>query len=61
MLLLQASRKPAGFAAVVLAVQALGALVAFAMALRRDKAPPPPASAVGSEPERAAPYLETVA
>ncbi len=34
-LLLQASRKPAGFAAVVLAVQAVGALLAFALALRR--------------------------
>jgi O-antigen/teichoic acid export membrane protein len=33
--LLQASRNPAGFAAVVLAVQAVGALVAFGMALRR--------------------------
>jgi len=39
-LLLQASRKPAGFAAVVLAVQAVGALLAFAMALRRDNARP---------------------
>jgi O-antigen/teichoic acid export membrane protein len=36
-LLLQASRKPAGFAAVVLAVQAVGALLAFAMALRPDR------------------------
>jgi O-antigen/teichoic acid export membrane protein len=47
-LLLQASRKPAGFAAVVLAVQAAGALLAFAMALRRDSAPP--ATAVSPEP-----------
>ena len=39
-LLLHASRKPAGFAAVVLAVQAAGALVAFAIALRRQGAPP---------------------
>ena len=39
-LLLQASRNPTGFAAVVLAVQAVGALLAFAMALRRDSAPP---------------------
>jgi uncharacterized membrane protein len=38
-LLLQASRKPANFAAVVLAVQAVGALLAFALALRRDSAP----------------------
>jgi uncharacterized membrane protein len=32
--LLQASRNPAGFAGVVLAVQAVGALIAFALALR---------------------------
>jgi O-antigen/teichoic acid export membrane protein len=32
---------PSGFAAVVLAVQAVGALVAFALALRREKPPPP--------------------
>ena len=47
-LLLQASRKPAGFAAVVLAVQAVGAALAFLMALRRDNAPP--ATAVSPEP-----------
>ena len=47
-LLLQASSKPAGFAAVVLAVQAVGALLAFALALRRD--PAPPARAVSPEP-----------
>ncbi len=47
-LLLQASRKPAGFAAVVLAVQAVGALLAFALALRRDNAPP--RAAVSPEP-----------
>src|SRR5437588_735775 len=39
-LLLQASRQPAGFATVVLAIQAVGALVAFVLALRRDKALP---------------------
>jgi O-antigen/teichoic acid export membrane protein len=39
-LLLQASRKPAGFAAVVLAVQAIGALLAFALALRPGGPPP---------------------
>jgi O-antigen/teichoic acid export membrane protein len=39
-LLLQASRKPAGFAGVVLAIQAVGALLAFALALRRSNAPP---------------------
>jgi O-antigen/teichoic acid export membrane protein len=41
-LLLQASNKPAGFAGVVLAVQAAGALLAFALALRRGTAPPAP-------------------
>ncbi len=35
-LLLQASRNPAGFAAVVLAVQVAGAILAFAFALRSD-------------------------
>jgi hypothetical protein len=47
-LLLQASRKPAGFAAVVLAIQAVGAVVAFTLALRRDSAPR--AAAVNPEP-----------
>jgi O-antigen/teichoic acid export membrane protein len=47
-LLLQASRRPAGFAGVVLAVQAAGALLAFALALRRDNAPG--ATAVSPEP-----------
>jgi O-antigen/teichoic acid export membrane protein len=40
-LLAGASRKPAGFATVVLGVQAVGALIAFAMALRPEKSPPP--------------------
>ena len=40
LLLLQASRKPGGFAAVVLGVQVVGALLAFALALRRGGAPP---------------------
>lgn len=47
-LLLQASRRPAGFAAVVLGVQAVGALLAFVLALRRDSAPGRPA--VSPEP-----------
>jgi O-antigen/teichoic acid export membrane protein len=47
-LLLQASKQPKGFAAVVLAVQAVGALLAFGMALRRDNAPPK--TAVSPEP-----------
>ncbi len=38
-LLLQAPKKAAGFAAVVLAIQAVGALVAFAFALRRGSPP----------------------
>jgi O-antigen/teichoic acid export membrane protein len=41
-LLLQASKKPLGFAMVVLAVQIAGALVAFTMALWRQKVPPEP-------------------
>jgi O-antigen/teichoic acid export membrane protein len=40
-LLLQASHRPASFAAVVLAIQAVGALLAFTIALgRRDTGPP---------------------
>jgi O-antigen/teichoic acid export membrane protein len=39
-LLLHASKKPASFAAVVLAIQAVGALLAFSLALRRGNAPP---------------------
>ena len=39
-LLLQASKEPKGFATVVLGVQIAGALVAFAMALRPDRAEP---------------------
>jgi O-antigen/teichoic acid export membrane protein len=41
--LLQASRKPVGFAVVVLAVQLVGAVLAFGLALRREKPAPPPA------------------
>jgi O-antigen/teichoic acid export membrane protein len=41
-LLLQASKKPLGFAVVVLAVQIAGALVAFGMALRPQKIAPQP-------------------
>jgi O-antigen/teichoic acid export membrane protein len=36
-LLLQAPRRPAGFSTVVLAIQAVGAMVAFTLALRREK------------------------
>ena len=47
--LLHASRKPAAFATVVLAVQVAGALLAFALALRPEKAKP-----AGAEPVVAA-------
>ncbi len=53
-LLLQASRRPQGFAAVVLAVQAVGAVLAFALALRRGRPPAstgPPTAAGDSEPQ----------
>ncbi|HLY50383.1 MAG TPA: hypothetical protein VKR21_14415, partial [Solirubrobacteraceae bacterium] len=52
-LLLQASRHPSGFALVVLAIQTVGALLAFALALRRDGAQRTPArkeSAITPEP-----------
>jgi O-antigen/teichoic acid export membrane protein len=45
-LLLQASRKPAGFAVVVLAIQAVGAVVAFVLALRRGDGHPAPAVSI---------------
>ncbi len=53
-LLLESSRKPTQFAMVVLGVQALGAIVAFALALRREPGPPPredPGDGVPAEPE----------
>ena len=57
-LLLNASRKPTGFATVVLAVQLLGAVVAFSFALRRGPDPPaapgepvPPAADIEPIPE----------
>jgi O-antigen/teichoic acid export membrane protein len=43
-LLVHASRRPAGFAAVVLGVQVVGAVLAFGLALRRSHAPPQPAA-----------------
>jgi hypothetical protein len=42
-LLLNASHQPRSFALVVLAIQALAAIVAFICALRPDRTPPPPA------------------
>ncbi|MGI9185236.1 MAG: lipopolysaccharide biosynthesis protein [Solirubrobacteraceae bacterium] len=47
-LLLNASRQAAGFATVVLGIQAIGALLAFGLALRTGSAPPQPA--VSPEP-----------
>jgi len=55
-LLLNASRNPTGFAAVVLAIQGAGALVAFGFALRADPAAP---AAPGTE-SRAVPEPEPV-
>ncbi len=45
-LLLNASHKPTGFAAVVLGIQAVGAVLAYGLALRRDGSAPPQASLV---------------
>ncbi len=53
-LLLQASRKPAGFATVVLAVQAVGALLALAVALRRGRAPTEAEAELSGTPDPAA-------
>ena len=50
-LLLNASKKPTGFATVVLGVQVVGALLAFGMALRRDRAAPQ--TPVGHDPPAA--------
>jgi uncharacterized membrane protein len=45
-LLLQASKNPAGFAVVVLAIQAVGAFIAFVLALRRNEGRRAPAVSV---------------
>ena len=50
-LLLNASRRPAGFATVVLGIQAVGAVLAFGLALRRDPAPPAPPTGSSHRPE----------
>ena len=55
-LLLQASRKPQGFATVVLAVQTVGALLAFALALRRDNLRP--TTAISAEPAQGSEEVE---
>ncbi len=51
-LLLNASRRPAGFATVVLGIQAAGAVLIFVLALRRDppRPTPPPGSGGRAEP-----------
>ena len=54
-LLLQASRQPTQFATVVLGVQVVGAVLAFAMALRPEK--PPPLDADERKVDKAAPEL----
>jgi O-antigen/teichoic acid export membrane protein len=54
-LLLQAPRRPGGFAAVVLAVQAAAALLAFGLALRRDRAPSRPSPAQTARDDAKAP------
>jgi O-antigen/teichoic acid export membrane protein len=63
-LLLNASRRPTGFAAVVLVIQALGALLAFAVALRSDRQvgkPPPPANGAGPDQIAAEATVEPLA
>jgi O-antigen/teichoic acid export membrane protein len=55
-LLLHASKRPASFAVVVLGIQAVGALLAFGLALRRDNAPP----ATAATPEPAFPTSAAV-
>jgi hypothetical protein len=63
-LLLNASRRPTGFAAVVLVIQALGALLAFAVALRSDRQvgkPPPPANGAGPDQIAAQATVEPLA
>jgi O-antigen/teichoic acid export membrane protein len=59
-LLLQASRHPEGFATVVLAIQAVAALVAFALALRRGPDPPAGPPATGGDREPSANVAELV-
>jgi O-antigen/teichoic acid export membrane protein len=59
-LLLNASRRPAGFAAVVLAIQVVGAVLAYGLALRRDSANPPSLGRKsGAGPPAAAPVPRT--
>jgi O-antigen/teichoic acid export membrane protein len=59
-LLLNASRKPTGFAAVVLAIQAVGAIVAFSFALQRGPAAPAPPGEPGPQTTDIEPIPEAV-
>ena len=57
-LLLQAPSNPKGFATVVLGIQAVGAVLAFAMALRADKPLPADLAATEAEDYGPAPFGE---
>ncbi|MGI8715899.1 MAG: lipopolysaccharide biosynthesis protein [Solirubrobacteraceae bacterium] len=59
-MLLNASRRPTGFAAVVLAVQIAGAVVAFGFALRREPGPPASPGATEDLPADPQPIPEPV-
>ena len=59
-LLLNASRQPTGFAAVVLGIQAVGAVVAFSFALQRGPIPPAPPSEPGPRTTDIEPIPEAV-
>ena len=59
-LLLNASHRPTSFAAVVLAIQAAGALLAFLLALRPDRNPPRPSAAPGEGGVVAGPGSEPI-
>jgi O-antigen/teichoic acid export membrane protein len=59
-LLLNAPSKPTGFAAVVLGVQVVGAIVAFSFALVPDRGPPPGGSGGSDDAEEIEPIPEPV-
>jgi O-antigen/teichoic acid export membrane protein len=59
-LLLNASHRPTSFAAVVLAIQAAGALLAFGLALRPDREPPAPSDRAGAGGVVAGPGSEPI-
>jgi O-antigen/teichoic acid export membrane protein len=60
-LLLNASHKPTGFAAVVLGVQAVGAVLAYGLALRRDGSAPPQPRSVARRGRQPAPVAHAAA